>query len=505
MGVVLDKFKKINIYLTRDDLTMQHRMINIIMSVGVVALFVCLAFDFFVGTGERTYWIIILLIVAFITSFIVANVFNKPNLAGIVLALIANVFLMPILYFAEGGKESAMPLWLVLAALFTFLIVEGKACWLIYGINIALTSFLLMFEYNHPDYVQKMADKKTEYIDYVWGIAFVVLVFGMIFKFQGRVYEKKKEELEQKEDELIRMNLDLEKANEAKSVFLARMSHEIRTPINAVIGMDEMIIRESREKQTVAYANDIMSASRTLLSLINDILDFSKVEEGKLEILPTQYEVGSLVNDLVAIGEITEEEARTHKQRNVITRAIQPGQEHRANADFSHISDILPGDYFFMCSDGVLEQMTDKNLVNILSMDNPDEKKREIIVKVTKDNKDNHTAHIIRVLSVGEGVTTTASPVVGKEPVTAPEPRRKRHFLPVVLTVLLLAAVLAIVLWMRKPSTEGNRPVPSGQQRTEQVYGGSRKGKGRRTDSSRKKTPGRDNNKQNPNRPGYYE
>ncbi|MCR4789416.1 MAG: response regulator [Lachnospiraceae bacterium] len=100
-------------------------------------------------------------------------------------------------------------------------------------------------------------------------------------------------------DQLKEQKRIADEANQAKSSFLANMSHEIRTPINAVIGMDEMILRESREKQTVSYANDIMSASRTLLSLINDILDFSKVEEGRLEIIPTQYELGSLINDLV--------------------------------------------------------------------------------------------------------------------------------------------------------------------------------------------------------------
>lgn len=88
-------------------------------------------------------------------------------------------------------------------------------------------------------------------------------------------------------------------ANKAKSSFLANMSHEIRTPINAVLGMDEMILRESREKDTISYASDIMAAGRTLLSLINDILDFSKIEEGRMEILPTQYELSSVINDLV--------------------------------------------------------------------------------------------------------------------------------------------------------------------------------------------------------------
>ncbi|MBQ7582122.1 MAG: response regulator, partial [Lachnospiraceae bacterium] len=87
-------------------------------------------------------------------------------------------------------------------------------------------------------------------------------------------------------------------ANAAKSRFLANMSHEIRTPINAVLGMDEMILRESSESPIRAYASDIMSAGRTLLSLINDILDLSKVEEGKMEIIPVQYELSSIVNDL---------------------------------------------------------------------------------------------------------------------------------------------------------------------------------------------------------------
>ncbi len=88
-------------------------------------------------------------------------------------------------------------------------------------------------------------------------------------------------------------------ANAAKSRFLANMSHEIRTPINAVLGMDEMILRESREDTIRSYASDIMSAGKTLLSLINDILDFSKVEEGRMEIIPVQYELATLINDLV--------------------------------------------------------------------------------------------------------------------------------------------------------------------------------------------------------------
>ena len=76
------------------------------------------------------------------------------------------------------------------------------------------------------------------------------------------------------------------------------MSHEIRTPINAVLGMDEMILRESTEQNIKDYAMDIHMAGQTLLSLINDILDFSKIESGKMEIVPVEYDISSLIHDL---------------------------------------------------------------------------------------------------------------------------------------------------------------------------------------------------------------
>jgi len=88
-------------------------------------------------------------------------------------------------------------------------------------------------------------------------------------------------------------------ANETKGRFLANMSHEIRTPINAVLGMDEMILRESGEPTIKEYAMDIQTAGQSLLSLINDILDFSKIDSGKMEIIPVEYEFSSMVHDVV--------------------------------------------------------------------------------------------------------------------------------------------------------------------------------------------------------------
>lgn len=90
-----------------------------------------------------------------------------------------------------------------------------------------------------------------------------------------------------------------QQANRAKSDFLANMSHEIRTPINAVLGMDEMIMRECDDPKIVEYAADIKRAGGMLLSLVNDILDFSKIESGKMDILSVDYDLGILLAETV--------------------------------------------------------------------------------------------------------------------------------------------------------------------------------------------------------------
>ena len=88
-------------------------------------------------------------------------------------------------------------------------------------------------------------------------------------------------------------------ANEAKSYFLSTMSHDIRTPMNAILGLNEMVLRDCDDESVLYYSENIKTAGNTLLGLINDILDFSKIEAGRMELINVDYNFVSLLNDLV--------------------------------------------------------------------------------------------------------------------------------------------------------------------------------------------------------------
>ena len=148
--------------------------------------------------------------------------------------------------------------------------------------------------------------KENEFYDnwwfslYIFGIAAVLLVYFVWAIVATQI--NKNLELQRKEIENLRLKQTADTvlaASEAKDRFLALMSHDIRTPINAILGMNEMILRENTDPGTLEYATDIKAAGNTLLSLVNSILDFSKIEGGKMDLVPVVYSTGVLFRNLV--------------------------------------------------------------------------------------------------------------------------------------------------------------------------------------------------------------
>ncbi len=162
----------------------------------------------------------------------------------------------------------------------------------------------------------------------------------------------------------------------------------------------------------------------------------------------------SLINDLIKVGEITPEEAQHSKQKNVITRAMQPHTKPRCKADVKHIEDIRPGDYFYLCSDGMLEQdemNTGEAIRNIFSEEGGDaENKIRILTLATAENRDNHTAILIHVTDVtrnsipDESSTTEAAMPVEN----SIQETRARKFSSRMLIIAACGLLAVFIIWV---------------------------------------------------------
>lgn len=167
----------------------------------------------------------------------------------------------------------------------------------------------------------------------------------------------------------------------------------------------------------------------------------------------------SLAYDLFMAGEISREELTTYK-KNVITRAIMPGMERRPQADIVHTTDVREGDYFLLCSDGMLEQMTDADLLDLLSTDTDNEGKRALLIEKTKENMDNHSAILLQVSSIteeesdssfanDESTSTSNSVVLEKDfqkSVKSSNPRSRAISLKLIIAIISVLLAVSVVL-----------------------------------------------------------
>ncbi len=273
------------------NLDLQERLFRLIVLIGFCGLVIKLITGIIAGEDSRNMipFAVALIILACITWFTLRS--QRIQLGAVVISAILIYIVLPFSFLTAGGIYGGAPIWFLFGFVFVSLVITGKAKYILLISGYFLFLFCYYIAYFHPELVvQHTLD--MAYVDSAVTLTIVSVLTCSMILFQNAIY-RSENAIAQKQ------NQEIEELNRSQSRFFSSMSHEIRTPINTIIGLNEMILRETVSDEVAADARSIQGASKMLLALINDILDMSKIESGKMDIVPVTYEVGAMLSDIV--------------------------------------------------------------------------------------------------------------------------------------------------------------------------------------------------------------
>lgn len=188
------------------------------------------------------------------------------------------------LFLETGGMNGSIPYFFAFGMVFTLLMYKGVLMYIMETVQILFYIAVCWFSYKYPSFVVPFESEKDQFFDQMAGILFAAVGIGLIFLMYISEYRKQQKIAEE--------------SSNAKSVLLANISHEIRTPINMLLGMNEMILRESEDKQISEYAQNIDNAGQHLLFMVNQFLDLSRIDMGKEVLFEENFNVLKLTQSL---------------------------------------------------------------------------------------------------------------------------------------------------------------------------------------------------------------
>lgn len=284
--------RKVKKFVTDENVGIKEKLFRIILLVGNVMSVLTLLLGMTMQNFGLNAIPLILTVLIMVIASVLTIKYNKMDLAAILIGVVGFCGLLPYMFFVNGGPYSGVPIWYVLGILYMFLMFEGKKLILFVLLVIGVDAATYFIAYNNPELLTYFSSKPEMYQDSLFAVLIVAVPVGIFIRFQTAQLEKEKAiTLVQKEE--------LEKLGKSKDAFFANMSHEIRTPINTIIGLNEMILRETNSDEVAEDARNIKNASKMLLSIVNDVLDYSGLENGKMELVEVNYNPRNMFRELV--------------------------------------------------------------------------------------------------------------------------------------------------------------------------------------------------------------
>lgn len=282
----------INARLYDENRKLDERQFELLTIISVISVLLALIGD--IIEGENIIEIVVLCVTVVVVPIITYTAvrFGKVQLAANFVALALVLIVHPVTFYFGGGPFGGGVFWVVFSFLYIGLIINGFSRIIIMiflSLEITIEYFI---SYTRPELIY-YHDARMTHIDSLISVILVgVVIFTMVW-FQNLLFmaeNRRAKEETKRAEEAIR----------SQNQFFSSMSHEIRTPINSIVGLNEIILRsDDASDEIVRDALNIQGAGRMLLALVNDILDISKIEAGKMEIVSVNYDVASLISEVV--------------------------------------------------------------------------------------------------------------------------------------------------------------------------------------------------------------
>lgn len=229
---------------------------------------------------------------------------KKVELLSVLTLIPVIMGVLPYLYMGTegGGIKSGMPVWMAMGIVMVFLLTDGMYFKIVMPLTVVEYVICIYASYEFLNDKLGQLEDIYYYQDNVLAILGVACSVGFIVKYQKHIERKSKEKIETAKNVAEQEKMNAEKANQAKSKFLASMSHDIRTPMNAIVGMTELARYQIDDKEKVQdYLEKITASSTQLLHLINNILDMSEIEMHDMKLKENKFNLEELIDNVYVV------------------------------------------------------------------------------------------------------------------------------------------------------------------------------------------------------------